>query len=110
MTMAFLLATFFAALFAIPSLQWQDGQVISNRFWIYWAFTIPSTILVLIIWWMPIGIKNVFDKSNEAASGGQSKAKLETVAQSSGSGEKRDRLPWHRPRMRLRQKGLPTHE
>lgn len=27
-----------------------DGWKASNRVWIYWAVTIPSTILVLIIW------------------------------------------------------------
>ena len=29
----------------------QSGpSVVSNRFWIYWAVTIPLTILVIIIW------------------------------------------------------------
>jgi phosphatidylglycerophosphate synthase len=50
MTMAFLPATFIAALFAIPSLQWDKPSVIGSRFWVYWAFTIPTTILVFVIW------------------------------------------------------------
>lgn len=52
MTMAFLPATFFAALFALPSLDWKGPAVITNTFWIYWVFTIPTTILVFIIWGM----------------------------------------------------------
>jgi hypothetical protein len=50
MTMGFLPATFFAALFAVPSLQWDKPTVIGSRFWIYWAVTIPTTILVFGIW------------------------------------------------------------
>ncbi|KAK6824973.1 hypothetical protein PG987_012467 [Apiospora arundinis] len=55
LTMAFLPATFFAALFAIPSLDWKgaaDGgeSVIQSNFWVYWAFTLPATVLVFVIW------------------------------------------------------------
>ena len=50
MTMAFLPATFFAALFAVPSLQWDADNVVQSRFWIYLAFTIPSTALVFLLW------------------------------------------------------------
>ncbi|KAK6084533.1 hypothetical protein SCUP234_03322 [Seiridium cupressi] len=50
MTMAFLPATFFAALFAIPSLDWKSDTVIQGNHWIYWAFTAPATVLVFLIW------------------------------------------------------------
>lgn len=52
MTMAFLPATFFAALFALPSLQWDQagGHIVQSNFWIYWAFTLPITALVFIVW------------------------------------------------------------
>ncbi|KAI0014164.1 hypothetical protein F4779DRAFT_612973 [Xylariaceae sp. FL0662B] len=51
MTMAFLPATFFAALFAVPSLKWEGpGDVITEKFWVYWAFTVPTTILVFVTW------------------------------------------------------------
>ncbi|KAK6845327.1 hypothetical protein PG995_015437 [Apiospora arundinis] len=55
LTMAFLPATFFAALFAIPSLDWKGaadggGSVIQSNFWVYWAFTLPATVLVFVIW------------------------------------------------------------
>ena len=51
MTMMFLPGTFFAALFAVPSLKWDAGVVISDRFWIYWAFALPSTALIILLWW-----------------------------------------------------------
>lgn len=50
MTMAFLPATFFAALFAIPSLDWKSDTVVQSNHWIYWAFTVPATGLVFLIW------------------------------------------------------------
>jgi Mg2+ and Co2+ transporter CorA len=50
MTMAFLPGTFFAALFAVPSLKWDQPSVIQDNFWIYWAFTLPSTALVFLAW------------------------------------------------------------
>ncbi|KAM5350946.1 hypothetical protein ACJ41O_003669 [Fusarium nematophilum] len=50
MTMAFLPGTFFAALFAIPSLKWDQPGVVQQNFWVYWAFTLPFTALVFGIW------------------------------------------------------------
>jgi hypothetical protein len=50
MTMAFLPATFFAALFAVPSLQWTADKVVTEKFWVYWVFTIPMTLAVFLIW------------------------------------------------------------
>jgi FtsH-binding integral membrane protein len=50
MTMAFLPATFFAALFAVPSLQWDQPTIIQSTFWVYWAFTLPVTVLVFGVW------------------------------------------------------------
>ncbi|KAI1082216.1 hypothetical protein F5B20DRAFT_27256 [Whalleya microplaca] len=52
MTMAFLPATFFAALFEVPSLQWDQPQVITDNFWVYLAFTLPTTLLVFVLWYM----------------------------------------------------------
>jgi FtsH-binding integral membrane protein len=51
MTMGFLPATFFAALFAVPLLDWREPHVIQSRFWIYWAITIPVTALVFFAWY-----------------------------------------------------------
>ncbi|KAH6987529.1 hypothetical protein BKA56DRAFT_273689 [Ilyonectria sp. MPI-CAGE-AT-0026] len=50
MTMAFLPATFFAALFALPSLDWNAKPVVQDNFWVYWAFTLPCTALVFVLW------------------------------------------------------------
>lgn len=50
MTMFFLPGTFFATLFALPTLHWTGKQVVSDRFWIYWAFTLPCTAFVILIY------------------------------------------------------------
>ncbi|KAI5923242.1 hypothetical protein F4810DRAFT_669491 [Camillea tinctor] len=51
MTMLFLPGTYFAALWAVPSLQWgQPGDVIQGNFWVYWAFTLPCTVAVFAVW------------------------------------------------------------
>ncbi|KAI8631834.1 hypothetical protein F5Y19DRAFT_492786 [Xylariaceae sp. FL1651] len=50
MTMAFLPATFFAALFSVPSLRWDQPVVVTDRFWVYWVFTLPVTAFVFLIW------------------------------------------------------------
>ena len=55
MTMVFLPGTFFAALFALPMLQWGQTDVITGRFWIYWACTLPATALVLLGWMIATG-------------------------------------------------------
>ncbi|KAI1660574.1 hypothetical protein F4813DRAFT_298213 [Daldinia decipiens] len=52
MTMAFLPATFFAALFDLPTLAWDQPQVITNNFWVYWAFTLPTTLLIFALWYI----------------------------------------------------------
>ncbi|KAF2967110.1 hypothetical protein GQX73_g6485 [Xylaria multiplex] len=50
MTMLFLPGTFFATLFAVPSLKWDEDPVITDRFWVYVVFTIPSTLFILILY------------------------------------------------------------
>ncbi|KAB5532681.1 hypothetical protein GE09DRAFT_1227857 [Coniochaeta sp. 2T2.1] len=52
MTMAFLPATFFAALFSVPSLRWDQAVVVQDKFWVYWAFTLPFTALVFLVWYL----------------------------------------------------------
>lgn len=49
-TMVFLPATFYAALFAVPSLQWGRDTVIQDDFWVYWAFTLPTKAAVFLVW------------------------------------------------------------
>ncbi|KAI1647966.1 uncharacterized protein F4817DRAFT_315209 [Daldinia loculata] len=51
MTMIFLPGMFFASLFSVPLLHWdQEEGVVGDNFWVYWAFTIPSTVLIVILW------------------------------------------------------------
>ncbi|KAM7185673.1 hypothetical protein V8F20_011697 [Naviculisporaceae sp. PSN 640] len=53
MTMAFLPATFLAALFAVPSLKWDDEEkVMQDNFWVFWAFALPATGLVFGLWFL----------------------------------------------------------
>ena len=52
MTMAFLPATFFAALFSLPTLQWGSTPIVQDNFWIYWAFAVPSTGLIFGLWFL----------------------------------------------------------
>ncbi|GAP83330.1 hypothetical protein SAMD00023353_0203200 [Rosellinia necatrix] len=42
--------TYFAALWAVPSPGWDQPDVIQPKFWLYWAFTVPSTILIFALW------------------------------------------------------------
>jgi hypothetical protein len=59
MTMLFLPATFFAALFSMPTLRWDQPTVTSNRFWIYWVFTIPTTIFVFAVWALRVYLPSI---------------------------------------------------
>ena len=34
----------------MPLFDWQSSNVVTERFWIYWAVTIPLTIVVLVAW------------------------------------------------------------
>lgn len=52
-TVTFLPGTFVAAFFAMPLFEWDavgEGTVVSKRFWIYWAVTVPLTFLTLVVW------------------------------------------------------------
>ncbi|KAK0734776.1 hypothetical protein B0T26DRAFT_689624 [Lasiosphaeria miniovina] len=52
LTMIFLPATFFSALFSTTFFTFGDdgGWEVSDKLWIYWATIIPATLGVLIIW------------------------------------------------------------
>ena len=52
-TVTFLPGTFVSALFAIPVFDWDAGtnqSIVSSRLWMYWAVTIPLTILTIVPW------------------------------------------------------------
>jgi Mg2+ and Co2+ transporter CorA len=50
MTMLFLPATFFAALFSMPLLKWDSSLVIQKKFWVYLAFAVPCTVIIVLFW------------------------------------------------------------
>ena len=52
-TVVFLPGTFVASFFAMPLFEWNavgDGILVSKRFWVYWAVTVPLTFLTLVVW------------------------------------------------------------
>lgn len=69
-TMFFLPGTFLSSLFAIPVFDWDalhGNQVVNGRIWVYWAFTIPLTILVVALYliWEKFAMHLYTNKINE---------------------------------------------
>ncbi|KAK8134157.1 hypothetical protein PG984_006169 [Apiospora sp. TS-2023a] len=92
LTMAFLPATFFAALFAIPSLDWKgaaeaEGSVIQSNFWVYWAFTVPATVLVFIVWLVLNNRTWLVEVYKERVSGKRGTWKRKRKSNSSANGD-----------------------
>ncbi|EXK80974.1 hypothetical protein FOQG_14584 [Fusarium oxysporum f. sp. raphani 54005] len=54
LTMVFLPATFFSALFSTAFFSFDDGWKVSTGFWIYWVITAPTTFIVIVAFriWM----------------------------------------------------------
>ncbi|KAL8823311.1 MAG: hypothetical protein Q9191_005976 [Dirinaria sp. TL-2023a] len=53
MSIVFLPGTFISSFFSMGMFDWQapsGDSVLSSRFWVYWAVTIPLTLAVLSIW------------------------------------------------------------
>ncbi|KAJ4418230.1 hypothetical protein N0V82_005704 [Gnomoniopsis sp. IMI 355080] len=53
-TALFLPATFIATLFSVDMFDWQastDSAVVNQKFWIFWAVSVPLSILILGAWW-----------------------------------------------------------
>ncbi len=59
----------------MPLMQWQNDAVLTSRFWIYWAVTIPLTCVVLLLWsiWIRWSIY-LHDKEDDAARKGEVKS------------------------------------
>ncbi|KAJ5551362.1 hypothetical protein N7535_000687 [Penicillium sp. DV-2018c] len=51
-TLTFLPPTFICAIFSMSFFQCGDdtGWTMSNKFWIYWVFAIPTTLLTTLVW------------------------------------------------------------
>lgn len=51
-TLTFLPPTFICAVFSMSFFNYADsGWRVSGKFWIYWAFAIPTTLLTVLIWY-----------------------------------------------------------
>ena len=70
-TVIFLPSTYVAALFSMPLFQWgtetAGDTLVSKYFWIYWAVSIPLTILTLSLWfiWMRLQTRRHRDQDAE---------------------------------------------
>lgn len=74
MTMAFLPATFFAAVFAIPSLDWDHDEVITPHFYTYLYIAIPTTLAIMGYWYLLTKQKLIQNALTKVV---QAKSKLE---------------------------------
>ncbi|KAI1121220.1 hypothetical protein F5Y10DRAFT_256733 [Nemania abortiva] len=52
-TLAFLPPTFVSAIFSMSFFNYsaESGWAISDKFWLYWAFAVPITVLTVIVWY-----------------------------------------------------------
>ncbi|KAF1828509.1 hypothetical protein BDW02DRAFT_226889 [Decorospora gaudefroyi] len=99
MTMMFLPPTFFATLFSLPLLKWDSPKVMHRNFGIYWAFTLPTTLLVLLVWHWTSEDETIFAKI---------RARIKAKGRRKGNQEldfEKDQLPstafyWNGPRYR----------
>lgn len=48
MTMVFLPGTFFAALFSMPILRWEETKIVQGEFWIYLGLSVPTTLGIML--------------------------------------------------------------
>jgi hypothetical protein len=90
MTMAFLPATFFAALFALPLFDWSASPVIQKRFWVYWATTLPVTLLVFIIWYIVTKRVEIYQKIENQRQRATVAKRARTARGDSGNSSKED--------------------
>ncbi|ETS86348.1 hypothetical protein PFICI_00176 [Pestalotiopsis fici W106-1] len=86
-TALFLPCTVVASIFSMSMFNWQPGtesdsaaSYISDKFWIYWAFSLPLTILVMggWYWWSLKGMqiwKRSFSKADEDAQSWRAKSR-----------------------------------
>ena len=53
LTMLFLPATFIATVFGMSFFEYSDRRLsVSGQWWVYVAITVPTTLLIFIIWWV----------------------------------------------------------
>ena len=54
--------TFISSLFSMSMFDWQSEKYISDKFWIYWAITIPLTIITVGLWHYMTEKQNEIDR------------------------------------------------
>ena len=92
-TMFFLPGTFAASLFAMPTFRWSassGNDVVNPRIWVYWAMTIPLTLITFgcFLLWDHLMNKPRYPRmasSQEAAASNQSLAESKASADNSGA-------------------------
>lgn len=48
---AYLASVFSMTFFNFQTDDLQEGQYVAPSFWIYWAVTVPTTLLIVGVWW-----------------------------------------------------------
>ena len=66
-TVVFLPGTFVASLFSMTMFDWQDenNHVLTSKFWIYWAVTVPLTLATVAAWYVWINRKASRESARE---------------------------------------------
>ncbi|ORY63936.1 uncharacterized protein BCR38DRAFT_457755 [Pseudomassariella vexata] len=56
-TLTFLPPTFISAIFSMSFFDYSvdSGWTVSNKFWVYWAFAVPTTVITVILWFVSRG-------------------------------------------------------
>lgn len=59
LTTLFLPGTFIAALFSTSMFNFDHDSIqVSRLFWVYWAVTVPLTIIVVVVWQVWLRVRN----------------------------------------------------
>lgn len=83
-TLAFLPPTFVSAIFSMSffSFSSDSGWIVSDKFWLYWVFSVPITLVSILIWycWQDFKVPLSLHLNNSG------RAKAETIESAPGSG------------------------
>lgn len=72
LTTIFLPGTFIAALFSTSMFDFDHDSVqVSRLFWIYWAVTVPLTVIVVVTWQFWLRVQNRTPSAAEIRAGGE---------------------------------------
>lgn len=74
---------YLASVFSMTFFNWQsnNGQYVSEKFWMYWAITIPVTIVIVAIWFVWERWREAkYDKEDEDLERGSENMEKEIMA------------------------------